>query len=163
MKSLQQFFQAKPVERHQHFLFNLLAFLSFRKSDYENRFSIESHPLSPFAAIPYILFAEIYFFRQRRYFVTLTERIIGGIALQEKDDVLYISSLAVSPSYRKIGVATYMLNHAIVMARQLHKNALELSVLKANTPALKLYVKSGFRKKKERRRSFILQKDVKNI
>ena len=163
MKNLQQRFQSEPVKWRQHFLFNLLNFLHFRKSDYENRFSIESHPLSLSVAIPYILFAEIYFFKQRRYFVILKKRIVGVIALQEKAETLYISSLSVSPFYRKTGVATYMLNHAIAMAEQLHKNTLELSVLKANTPALRLYVKSGFRKKKERKRTFILGKNVRNI
>jgi ribosomal protein S18 acetylase RimI-like enzyme len=71
--------------------------------------------------------------------------------------------VAVSPFYRKIGVATYILNHAHMMARQLGKSALELSVLKTNLPALRLYRKSGFREKKEKRRSLILGKDLENV
>jgi ribosomal protein S18 acetylase RimI-like enzyme len=108
------------------------------------------------------MFTEAYFFKRKRYFVTLKQQIVGILALQEKDDSLYVSSLAVSPFYRKIGVATHILNYATIVTRQLHKNALELSVLKVNTPALRLYKKNGFRKKEERRRTFILRKNVKN-
>jgi ribosomal protein S18 acetylase RimI-like enzyme len=133
----------------------------FRRSDYKDRFLIESHPLGLLVFIPYILFSEAYFFRQRRYFVTLGQRICGVFALQERDETLYIRNLAVSPFYRKIGVATYILNYTSLMAKQLQKNAIELSVLKANTPALRLYKKFGFRKKKERKRSFLLTKSIK--
>jgi ribosomal protein S18 acetylase RimI-like enzyme len=70
--------------------------------------------------------------------------------------------LAVSPFYRKIGIATYILNYVAMMAGRLHKDALELSVVKANTPALRLYKKYGFRQEKEKRRSFILRRNLKN-
>lgn len=143
-------------------VFNLLNFLYFRKNDCENCFMIESHPLGLFIVIPYIMFSEAYFFRRKRYFTILKQQIVGTLALQEKADTLYIINLAASPFYRKIGVATYMLNFSATVAKRLHKNSLELSVLKANTPALKLYVKSGFRKKKEKRRSFILTKNIHN-
>lgn len=162
MKTVQQYLQINPAKGRQHFLFNLLNFLYFRKSDYENPLSIESHPLSLFVAIPYVMFTEAYFFRQKRYFITREQQIVGILALQERTDTLYVSSLAVSPFYRKIGVATYILNYAAMMAGRLHKDALELSVVKANTPALRLYKKYGFRQKKEKRRSFILRKNLKN-
>lgn len=162
MKTVLRYLKIKPVRRRQHFLFNLLNFLYFRKNEYEDRFSFESHPLSPFAVVPYILLTEAYFFRRIRCFVVLKQRIVGIIAFQEKADVLYISSLAVSPFYREIGVATHMLDYAIMVAGQLHKNAVELSVVKANAPALRLYRKFGFEKKKERRRSFILRRDLKS-
>jgi ribosomal protein S18 acetylase RimI-like enzyme len=123
---------------------------------------IESHPLGLFIVIPYIMFSEAYFFRRKRYFTILKQQIVGTLALQEKADTLNIINLAASPFYRKIGVATYMLDFSATVAKRLHKNSLELSVLKANTPALKLYVKSGFRKKKEKRRSFILTKSLHN-
>ena len=121
---------------------------------------IENHPLGMFIVIPYITFSEAYFFRQNRYLIILKQQIVGTLALREKADALYIVILAVSPVYRKIGVATHMLNYSATVAKRLHKKSLELSVLKANTPALKLYMKSGFRKKKEKRRSFVLTKNV---
>lgn len=162
VKTVQEYFQVKPVRGRQHLLFNLLNFLYFRKNGYDDRLSIESHPPGLFVIIPYILFSEAYFFRQERYFAILKQQIVGVLALQQKVETLYIRSLAVSPFYRKIGLATYMLNYANTMAQQLHKSALELSVLKTNKPALKLYKKSGFSKKSERRRSFILRKDAKS-
>jgi ribosomal protein S18 acetylase RimI-like enzyme len=159
----QTHFQVKPVRKRQHFLFNLPNFLYFRKSEYEDRFLIEGHPLSLFIIIPYLMFSEVYFFKQHRYFVTLRHEIVGVFALQERAEALYIGSVAVSPFYRKIGVATYILNYAHIMTRQLGKSAVELSVLKTNLPALRLYRKSGFREKKEKRRSFILGKDLENV
>lgn len=110
--------------------------------------------------IPYILFAEAYFFRHQRYFVVLERRIVGVFALREKVESLYVSSIAVSPFYRRMGMATYVLNYSALLAGQLHKMALELSVLKANAPALRLYGSFGFRKKEERRRSFVLRKTI---
>lgn len=156
-----QHFQIEPVSSRKHFLFNLLNFLYFRKSAYEDRLSIEIHPLSLFIAIPYIIFSEVYFFRQKRYFIIVRQQIIGLFALKQKAEALYISSLAASPLYRRMGVATCILNHALTAADQLQKKALELSVLKTNTPALRLYKKFGFRKKGEKRRSFTLGIDVK--
>jgi ribosomal protein S18 acetylase RimI-like enzyme len=113
-----------------------------------------------FIFIPYVAFSEVYFFRQRRYFATLRQQIVGVFAFEDRARVLYISNLSVSPFYRRIGVATYLLNHAVIFARQLNESALELSVNKANSPALKLYKKYGFRKKKEGINSYILRKDV---
>lgn len=113
-----------------------------------------------FIVIPYIVFSEVYFFRQRRYFVTLEQQTVGVFAIEDRTEALYISNLAVSPFYRRIGVATYLLNYATMMARQLDKRILELSVNKANTPALKLYKKYGFRRKKQSINSYILRKDV---
>lgn len=138
----------------------MLNFLYFRKNDCKNCFMIESHPLGLFIVIPYIMFSEAYFFRRKRYLIILKQQIVGTLALQEKADTLYIINLAASPFYRKIGVATHILNYSATVAKRLHKNSLELSVLKANTPALKLYTKLGFRKKREKRRSFILTKNV---
>ena len=159
--TVQQHFQVEPVSSRKHFLFNLLNFQYFRKSAYEDRLAIEIHPLSLFIAIPYIIFSEVYFFRQKRYFVIIGQQIIGLFALKQKAEALYISSLAASPLYRRMGVAACILNHALRVADQLQKKAVELSVLKTNTPALRLYVKFGFRKKGEKRRSFTLRIDVK--
>jgi ribosomal protein S18 acetylase RimI-like enzyme len=160
METVHHHLQVRPILRHEHFLFNLLNFMYFRKIDYKDRLPIESSPLSLFIVIPYVLFLEAYFFRQERYFVAIEKQTVGVLALQEKKETLFIRSLAVSALHRKIGIATHVLNHAMSVAGQLHKTALELSVLKTNTPALRLYRKYGFRKKKERRRSIILSKTV---
>jgi ribosomal protein S18 acetylase RimI-like enzyme len=89
--------------------------------------------------------------------------VAGILALKEETETLDVSNLAVSPAYRRVGIATYMLNCATTIAERLCKNALELSVLKTNTPALRLYVKHGFRIERERRRSFVLRKQIRKL
>jgi ribosomal protein S18 acetylase RimI-like enzyme len=153
--------QVRSTKMHEHFLFNFLNFLYFRKNDCNNCFLIENHPLGVFIIVPYIIFSEAYFFRQRRYFLIQKQQIVGLLTLQEKANALYIVNLAVSPSYRKLGVATQALNYSAKTAQRLHKYALELSVFKANSPALRLYWKYGFRKKKEKRLSIVLSKTLK--
>lgn len=121
---------------------------------------MEGGPFAVFVVIPYVALAEIYFFKQRRYFILLKHQVVGVIALQEKINTLYISSMAASPDYRRIGIATYALNHAAAIASRRRKEALELAVLKKNTPAIKLYERHGYRVEEEKRRSFILRKQI---
>jgi ribosomal protein S18 acetylase RimI-like enzyme len=130
------------------------------KSDYEDAHEIWRPPLAYFICIPYVLFSEIYFLRQKRFFITLENQPVGILALQDRDEILYISTLAVSPFFRKIGLATRMLDYAAMIAAKLNKADVELSVFKANAPALSLYLKYGFKKNKEKRRSFRMKRDI---
>lgn len=114
--------------------------------------------MSPLTAIPYILAMEVILFRAKRYFVKLKEQVVGMFVIREKPEALYINSLAVAPEYRRLGIATYILNYANKLAKQLDKKWLELSVLKVNIPALRLYMKVGFAEKKEKKLSLILKK-----
>jgi ribosomal protein S18 acetylase RimI-like enzyme len=150
----------RPVRAGDHFLFNLLNFLYFRRAD-GVRFLMEGGPFAVFVVIPYVALSEVYFFKQWRYFIVLEQRVVGVLALREEIRTLYISSLAVSPDCRRIGIATYALNQAAAIASKLRKEALELAVLKKNTPAVKLYEKHGYRVEEEKRRSFILRKQIK--
>jgi ribosomal protein S18 acetylase RimI-like enzyme len=155
-----QHLKIRPVRTREHFLFNLLTFSYFRRSDVDVRFMIESGPLSAFVVAPFVLFSEAYFLRQRRYFIILDQRVVGILALQEDGETLNVSSLAVSPEYRRIGIATYLLNYGEAIAKVLCKNALELSVLKTNRPALRLYGKHSFRIERERGRSLVLRRQI---
>jgi ribosomal protein S18 acetylase RimI-like enzyme len=156
-KMVNQALKIRTVQRKEYFLFNLLCFLYFKRSDFEDPFSIEAHPLGIFIVILYVFFAEVYFFRSQRCFVTLGQRIVGLVALQQRTETMYISVLASHPFYRRIGVASFALNHAVALARKLGKTSLELTVLKTNKPALKLYSKVGFHPEKEKRRSYVFQ------
>ena len=149
----------RQIRTREHFLFNLLNFQYFRRAD-GVRFLMEGGPFAVFVVIPYIVLAELYFFKQRRYFIFLRHQVVGVIALQEEINTLYISSMAASPDYRRFGIATYGLNHAAAIASKLCKEALELAVLKKNTPAIRLYEKHGYRVKEEKRRSFIMRKQI---
>lgn len=88
------------------------------------------------------------------------EQVAGLLAIQEKQEALYIHSLAVNPQYRRLRIGAYMLNYANLLAKRLKKKWLELSVLKTNTPAQKLYKKFGFVENEEKHWSFILRKNV---
>ena len=119
--------------------------------------ALETRPVGTFIIIPYVFFAEVYFFRSSRYFVTVGQQIVGLVALQERTDTLFISVLATHPFYRRTGIASFILNHAAKLARKLDMASLELTVLKMNKPALRLYNNFGFHLKEEKRRSYVLQ------
>jgi len=152
----------EPVKMQKHLLFNWLNFLFFRERGYERGFSIESGPLAVamFMVIPYVMFSEVYFWRQRRFFVMFGQRIAGLIALEERAETLYVSNLAVSPLFRRAGVATYILSCLALWAQSLGKRALELSVNKANVPAIRLYFRCDFRRKVEKTRTHILRREI---
>jgi ribosomal protein S18 acetylase RimI-like enzyme len=150
----------ETVRWRQHFLFNWLNFLYFQQKGYQNGFSIENSPIALFIVIPYVVFSEAYFLRQTRYFVTFAHEIVGVVAFQQRAESLYVSNLAVSPSHRRLGVATYAVNYAARVARKLRKDSLELSVNKRNLPALRLYMKSGFKLKEESRRSYVMRRNI---
>ena len=149
----------RPVRTREHLLFNFLDFLYFRRAD-GFRFLMEGGPFGIFVVIPYVALAEIYFFRQWRYFIVLEHRVVGVLALREEIRTLYISSMAVSPDCRRMGIATCALSHAAAIANKLRKEALELEVLKKNTPAVRLYERRGYRVEEEKRRSFILRRHI---
>jgi len=90
-----------------------------------------SRPLALLTAVPYILGCELVFFRKERFFVKLKEQVIGIFVLREQYDVLFASSLAVAPEYRRYGVATYILTHCAKLANELGKKWLELNGLEA--------------------------------
>ncbi|MGD0978926.1 MAG: GNAT family N-acetyltransferase [Candidatus Bathyarchaeia archaeon] len=71
------------------------------------------------------------------------------LALIEEPNALYISSLAVAPDVRRVGIASYVLNYAERVAKRLDKEYLELSVLKKDLSARNLYAKYGFSQRKE--------------
>jgi len=146
----------------KHLLFNWLNFLFFRERGYERGFSIESGPLAVavFMVIPYMMFSEVYFWRQKRYFVMLEQQVAGLVALEERAETLYVSNLAVSPLFRRAGVATFILNCLVLRAQGFGKTALELSVNKANVPAIRLYFRCGFRWKVEKMRTYILRREI---
>ena len=158
--------RVKPAVRLEHLRFNKLNFDYFKDSKGIHPFISKALRLFfPIMFVPYVLGAEVaYFrtrrFRRRRYFVRLGEQTVGIFALHEKPDALYVSSLAVAPEYRKHGIAGHMLLHSARIARQLKKTRLELTVLKTNAPALRLYREFGFTLKEERKWSFILAKTL---
>ena len=150
-----------PVKRHEHFAFNLCDFNFFRKSNGGNYLFFGSpRVLAPIVAVPYVLACEVVFFQGTRFFVKLRNHVAGILIVRRRAESLYISSLAVAPEYRKLGLGTFILSFTEKLAVKESKKWLELSVLKANSPARSLYGRAGFNVFRERRRSLTLRKLV---
>ncbi|KAJ1360168.1 hypothetical protein KIN20_019082 [Parelaphostrongylus tenuis] len=60
--------------------------------------------------------------------------------------VCYITTLIVSPDFRKIGVATQLLQRASTVLLQEGSQLIYLHVLHSNLPAIRLYEKLGYKK-----------------
>jgi GNAT superfamily N-acetyltransferase len=117
--------------------------------------------LKPLIAIPYMLLAEFYNTgRRKRYFVKLRDQVAAIFALRAKDDSLIVSALAVSPDYRRLGIGLFILERAEKLCKQMKIKWLQLSVLKSNTPAQRLYQKFGFKIYAEGRISLKLRKRI---
>lgn len=110
--------------------------------------------------VPYVLIAQVIFFRAQRCFVKLHGHVVGVLVLRDKADDLFVVSLGVAREYRRIGVAVHVLRYSERLAAGLGKEWLELTVLKRNSPAQRLYVKFGFKVKKVGRWSLVLRKKV---
>jgi ribosomal protein S18 acetylase RimI-like enzyme len=158
--------ELKRVRIREHFLGNFLTFLYFRRAEGVSFPMVSGFP-GLIVVIPYLAFSEMIFFIKWRtrakhlfYFIVLKQRVVGVLDLREEIRTLYINNLAVSPDYRRIGIATYALNQAAAIGNKLCKEALELAVHKKNTPALRLYEQHGYSIKEEKRRSFILRKQI---
>jgi ribosomal protein S18 acetylase RimI-like enzyme len=150
----------RRISLHEYMLLNIRNFDFFRKSDSGKAimFSGNSKLVTWLIAIPYVMSSELVFFRTIRYYATLNNQIAGILIVREEPETIYVSDLAVAPEYRKRGIATAMIGYCITIAKRMRKNWLELSVLKVNTPARKLYEKTGFVQKEDRRWSLILRK-----
>ena len=162
-RDVRPFLQVKAARDLEHLRFNMLSFLYFKDSKGIHPLLSKTFRLFfPVMIVPYVLGAEVAYFRRRRYFVKLGKQTVGIFALQEKLGALYVSSLAVAPEYQRLMIAHYMLSFASCVAEQLGEKRLELSVLKANAPALQLYREFGFTVKEERTWSLILTKTLGN-
>jgi ribosomal protein S18 acetylase RimI-like enzyme len=149
------------VRNREHLSLNFYEFKFFNSGDHGTAMPFEdSRFLPPLIAVPYVIVAELMFFRNQRFFVKLGNHVVGLLILNEKPNALYISSLAVAPGLRKLGIASYILSFTERVAKMLYKEYIELSVLKKNLPAQSLYRKFGFSLKEERKRSYILVKKV---
>jgi len=161
MKEVRKSLNINLAGRREHLFFNFIEFCFFSHSERECMlFFGSARAMHPFVIVPYILMAEVIFFRGWRYFVKLKGQVVGILAVHERMEALFINSLAVSPECRRLGIATHILIYAEELAMRLRRKRLELSVLKRNIPAQKLYKRFGFAKKEEKMWSFVLSKEV---
>jgi len=149
------------VKCSEHLLFNFCDFNFFRGSAGGSYlFFGSSKHLVLLIAVPYILACEVVFLRGRRFFVKLKDHVAGVFIVRSRAESLYVSSLAVAPQYRRLGLGMFILQFAENVAADAGRKWLELSVLKTNWPARRLYEKAGFKVFKEKQRSLTLRKRV---
>ncbi|MEG0164471.1 GNAT family N-acetyltransferase [Anaerorhabdus sp.] len=87
------------------------------------------------------------------YIAELDEDILGFIRLQNKERLeenktiryIKLSDLFVAPMFRKIGVASSLINQAYMFARENHSTEIVLNVYETNTKAKDFYVKQDFK------------------
>ncbi|MEF9892890.1 MAG: GNAT family N-acetyltransferase [Anaerorhabdus sp.] len=87
------------------------------------------------------------------YIAELDEDILGFIRLQNKERLeenktiryIKLSDLFVAPMFRKIGVASSLINQAYMFARENHSTEIVLNVYETNTKATDFYVKQDFK------------------
>jgi len=160
-KNIQRHLRVEPVKKSAHLLFNLLEFTFFNSSENGSAMPFGNSGLLAFLIVaPYVLFCEVIFFRRKRLFVKLKNHVAGTLVVHEESNALYVKSLAVAPGFRRLGVATFILTYVERSAKIIGKKSIELSVLKSNFPAQRLYRRFGFAQKEEKRRSFVLTKRV---
>jgi len=161
MKKQYAHIRIQPAHKTEHLLFNYLTFDFFRNSKYGNVLVLGNPPILTLLILaPYVLSMELLYFRGRHFFARIDEHIAGVMVLTSREDTFYVSSLAVAPKYRGLGIATCMLRFAQEEAQKHGKKWLKLSVLKANIPALKAYYKFGFVLDRERKRGVWLHKPL---
>lgn len=79
------------------------------------------------------------------------KKIIAYAVLWFILDECHLANIAVSPDYRRMGVARYLMRQIIRMARERHSSRIMLEVRKSNKEAIALYeslhfVKTGVRR-----------------
>ena len=71
-------------------------------------------------------------------FIWLEEMALGS------DTIGYISNIHVAKKYRQLGIAANLLNRAEEYFKKRRIKSIQLEVVQNNTPAIRLYLKTGF-------------------
>jgi GNAT superfamily N-acetyltransferase len=162
MKDISKKLRIESAKKQQFLTLSFLQFRFFWESENGSAVIFGRNPrwVIPFIAIPYTLGWTVYNHGGRKYFVKLGEQIVAVFTLSMRHESIIISSLGVSPGYRRLGIGLFILSEIEKLCRKMKVEWLELSVLKGNTPARRLYEKFGFTIIAEKRWSFILRKRI---
>jgi len=146
LRDISNILTIESVDRRRFLMFDFQEFQFFWNSENGGAMFLgNSGLLKPLIAIPYMLLAEIYNTRRKRYFVKLGDYTAAIFVLLARGDTLRVSALAVSPDHRRRGVGLFILEWAEKLCKQMKIKWLQLSVLKSNTPAQRLYQKFGLK------------------
>ena len=70
--------------------------------------------------------------------------VLGYVGMMYVLDEGYISNVAVSPDYRRTGIADALITRLLQIAKELELSFVTLEVRESNAPAISLYEKNGF-------------------
>ena len=73
------------------------------------------------------------------------ERVVAYAFFRRVADELHLLKIAVSPSWRRQGIATWLLKRSMAANAQEGANSVHLEVRPSNNPAIELYLKLGFK------------------
>lgn len=77
------------------------------------------------------------------------DKPIAGFVLTESTRArLHIGDIAVSPDYRRRGLATVLIRHTVKLAKKLGKTSVTLEVRASNDAAIQCYKVLGFKRKR---------------
>lgn len=117
-----------------------------REEDLKDIYEIETLSFKSEAYEPFLL--HLYYNLARETFLVAETdgRVIGyAIGLLTKWGGGHVISIAVHPSFRRMGVAEKLLNELLKRMREKGARAVRLEVKVSNEPAMNLYKKLGFR------------------
>ena len=72
------------------------------------------------------------------------DQVIAYAFCRRAADELHLLKVAVSPAWRRHGIATRLLEHCFAIAAKQGATSVHLEVRPSNTPAIALYLKLGF-------------------
>ena len=72
------------------------------------------------------------------------DKVLGYVGMMYILDEGYISNVAVSPEYRRLGVGDALIEHLMELAEKLKLSFVTLEVRASNAAAIALYTKHGF-------------------
>jgi ribosomal protein S18 acetylase RimI-like enzyme len=92
---------------------------------------------------------KLYLMHNGAYILAIVDgKAVGMAAIKDAkyDNTALLSGLMVYPDYHGLGIGSRLLDESIKFAKHVRKNKyLTLGVEQANTPAIKLYLKNGFK------------------
>ena len=83
------------------------------------------------------------------------DRVIAYLCFRLIEDEMHIMNLAVHPGYRRCGVAVFLLDYALGLAKGYGAKRAMLEVRPSNHAAIKLYNKMGFGTAGRRQRYYV--------
>lgn len=97
------------------------------------------------------------------YLLSMQECYVGFIAFYANDrvnHVAYLSMVAVSDGYRRLGIGQTLLSVCMEKAKENGMKTLQLEVRKNNATALSFYQKNGFKTFSETENSYYMKKNL---